>query len=317
MQTDITVLDQLVVVDLDIHIWSARKKLSPADLNGVTLPPDDLASLGSKRICDPAELCIFGTLKARAVACLERNGVRFLSGWAIAEQNLGKVTAELASIRDEFQRVKDAFLHRYEQSIQGWLARHPQWAGIIAGSVVGEEYVRSRLDFRWKVFKVSAPIADNLPDDLYNEVAALGETLFGEVAKVATETWNRCYEGKMEITRKALSPLKNIHDKLMGLSFIEPRVTPVMDIISTAFHYVPKRGAIKGETLLLLQGLVSMLKNPAQLLEHSQKILDGRMLTEDLLSGMASGNLVPYHDESMLVIPQQAPSGILESHGLW
>ena len=32
MTTNITVLDHLVVVNLDIHIWTARKKLVPLDL---------------------------------------------------------------------------------------------------------------------------------------------------------------------------------------------------------------------------------------------------------------------------------------------
>ena len=82
---NVTVLDRLLAVNLDIHIWSARKKLVPLDLNGAELPPEDLASLGSKRVCDPEDLKIFGTLKARAANLLERNGVRFLSGWAIPE----------------------------------------------------------------------------------------------------------------------------------------------------------------------------------------------------------------------------------------
>lgn len=38
MTTTITVLDHLVVVNLDIHIWTARKKLVPLDLGGAELP---------------------------------------------------------------------------------------------------------------------------------------------------------------------------------------------------------------------------------------------------------------------------------------
>ena len=60
MTTNITVLDHLVVVNLDIHIWTARKKLVPLDLGGAELPPEDLASLGSKRICNPDDLRSFG-----------------------------------------------------------------------------------------------------------------------------------------------------------------------------------------------------------------------------------------------------------------
>lgn len=50
---DITVLDHLVVVNLDIHIWTARKKLIPLDLGGAELPPEDLASLGQQAYLQP------------------------------------------------------------------------------------------------------------------------------------------------------------------------------------------------------------------------------------------------------------------------
>ena len=63
--TDITVLDRLLAINLDISLWSARKKLTSEDFGDVELPPDDLASLGSKRICDPERLRVFNALKAR------------------------------------------------------------------------------------------------------------------------------------------------------------------------------------------------------------------------------------------------------------
>lgn len=184
MTTDITVLDHLVVVNLDIHIWTARKKLVPLDLGGAELPPEDLASLGSKRICNPDDLRSFGTLKARAVNLLEGNGIRFLSGWAVPDTRLPEIMRELAVIRDEFNTAKDAFLLRYDQSVQDWIAKHPQWGSIIAGSTVSEEYVRSRIDFRWQVFQVAQPAAVNATqnlDNLNDDIGQLGDTLFDEV----------------------------------------------------------------------------------------------------------------------------------------
>ena len=157
MPTDITALDHLLVINLDVHIWSARKKLTPPDLNGAELPPEDLASLGSKRVCNPEELRIFGTLKARAVGILERNGVRFLGGWAVPETRIDEIMVELSAIRTEFEDAKESFLQRYDRAIQEWIAKHPTWAGIIAGSVVDKDYVRSRLGFRWQAFRVEAP----------------------------------------------------------------------------------------------------------------------------------------------------------------
>ncbi len=326
MTTGITVLDHLVVVNLDIHIWTARKKLVPLDLGGAELPPEDLASLGSKRICNPEDLRTFGTLKARAVNLLERNGVRFLNGWAVPETRMDEIGIELAAIRDEFNAAKESFLQRYDQSVQDWIAMHPQWGNIIAGSTVSEEYVRSRMDFRWQMFRVNAPAAaaGALKDDLQRDVDTLGMTLFDEVAKAAGEAWQRCYAGKTEITRKALSPLKSIYDKLMGLTFVEPRVAPVAELLDTAFRSIPKRGAITGSILIMLQGLVSLLQNPQALMEHGQMILDGRKNSHKILESLllaecavqveaeknGEGSEEPLFDDAAL-------PPVIESHGLW
>ncbi len=334
MTPHITVLEHLLVINLDIHIWSARKKLIPLDLGNAELPPEDLASLGSKRICNPEELRSFGTLKARAVSLLERNGVRFLSGWAIPETRLDEIATELTVIRNEFITAKEAFLQRYDQSVQDWIAQHPSWAGMIAGSTVSEEYVRSRMDFRWQAYRVEAPravVPGQLQDNLHTEVNNLGATLFDEVAKAATETWQRCYAGKTEITRKALSPLKSIYDKLMGLTFMEPRVAPVVEILDAAFTGIPRRGAIKGTTLIMLQGLVCLLQNPTALLEHGQGILDGRRNAQGVLEALlaspdtwAASSTHPIsstkekdtaHDEPQFAVEQTPP--VIDSHGLW
>ncbi len=324
--TDITVLDHLLVVNLDIHIWTARKKLVPLDLGGAELPPEDLASLGSKRICNPEDLRSFTTLKARAVSVLERSGIRFLSGWAVPDTRIDDIMRELAVIRDEFNAAKESFLQRYEQSVQDWIARHPQWGNIIAGSTVSEEYVRSRLDFRWQVFQVAQPEAvDRNMDNLKEDIDRLGGTLFDEIAKAAGEAWHRCYAGKTEITRKALSPLKAMYDKLMGLTFVEPRVAPVAELLDTAFRSIPKRGAITGSTLIMLQGLVSLLQNPQALMEHGQMILDGRKNSHKILESLLLAECTVQveterHNENLredALLDDALLLPVIESHGLW
>ena len=331
MNTDITVLDHLLVINLDIHIWSARRKLTPPDINGAELPPEDLASLGSKRVCNPEDLRVFGTLKARAVSLLERNGVRFLNGWAVPETRIDEIMVELSAIRTEFEDAKESFLQRYDRAIQEWIAKHPAWAGIIAGSVVDEDYVRSRLGFRWQAFRVDAPQGvppGALRDNLHTDVHNLGNPLFGDTATAASETWRRCFAGKTEVTRKALSPLKSIRDKLMGLTFLEPRVAPVLELLDAALGAIPRRGALKGAVLVMLQGVVCLLQNPSALLEHGQGILDGRRSPQDILTALvvepgvmvaASEPGEPMEEEdiehvpeSVAVIPQ-----CIQSHGLW
>lgn len=276
MHTDIQVLDSLVAIHLEVNIWTARRKLSPADFGGAVLPPGELASLGSKRVCDPEDLRVFGTLKARAVSLLERTGVRFLGGWAIPEDKAEAVHQELETIGQEFEAAKEAFLGRYDEAVRQWIARHARWERIIADSTVGVEQVRSRMGFRWQAYRVVAPSpGDAVASGLHQEVSGLGGTLFGETAKAAAEAWHKCYAGKTSVTRKALSPLRTIHHKLAGLAFVEPRVAPVAELMDTAFQSLPRRGRIQGAPLLMLQGLVCLLRDTSALLEHGQKLMDG------------------------------------------
>ena len=327
------ILNSLLAINLDVNIWTARRKLSVADFGGAQLPPDDLASLGSKRVCDPEELKIFGTLKARAVSLLDRNGVRFLGGWGIPEDRAQAIVEELERLRDEFAAAKQDFLARYDQAVQEWIVRHAGWEQIILSSTVGVDYVRSRLGFRWQVYRIVPPTGDpamvgTVGVGLADEVHGLGLTLFEEVAKAATEAWHKCFAGKSEVTRKAVSPLRTIQRKLAGLTFIEPRVAPVADLLETAFASLPRRGKIQGASLLMLQGLVALLRDPAALTEHGQMLIEGRApgaLLDDLLR---QPPLVSLKDDLVDIGPEFEadlgstpvdlnPQPVLLSHGLW
>lgn len=276
IQSDIKILDSLLAVNLDISLWSARRKMTAQDLGSTELPPEDLASLGSKRIADPAHLKIFGTLKARATSYLDKHGVRFMSGWAVPQEMANEITKQLTIIRDEFMLEKEKFLATYNESITSWIEKHDDWADIIRNSVVNPDYVRSRMGFRWQLYKVvPSAMGSTVDDGLCSEVESLGNTLFSEVADSARDMWKKVFEGKTEVTHKALSPLKTLHTKLTELSFIEPHVMPVADIIQASLQRIPKKGNIVGADLLLLQGLVCLLKDSKALLEHAHKITQG------------------------------------------
>lgn len=336
--TDMQVLDSLLALNLDISLWSARKKLQAEDFGGATLPPEDLASLGSKKIADPESLRIFSTLKSRAFNFLDRHGVRFMGGWAIPEAKADVIVRELMSIRDLFLEEKERFLSGYDESIRAWVEKHDAWGDIIRNSTVSSDYVRSRIDFRWQLYKV-APVmqhADNavvLEAGLAEEVTNLGNTLFAEISKEASDIWKRVYAGKMEVTHKALSPLRTLHSKLVGLAFVEPHVMPAADIIKAALDRMPtKKGCIAGADLLLLQGVVSMLRDPDTLFEHAHKILAGDAPASVLadLSGTSSvaevADIAPSQPDvqpeqsapTVAPSPTHSPTPIaVPSFGLW
>ena len=111
------------------------------------------------------------------------------------------------------------------------------------------------------------------------------------MARSADEIWRRGYEGKTEVTHKALSPLRTLHGKLTGLSFVEPHVAPVADIIQTALKRIPVKGNITGPDLLMLQGLVCLLRDSGSLVLHAQKLIEGygpATVLDALLAGAGS-----------------------------
>jgi len=250
---------------------------------------------------------------------------------------------ELMSIRREFLKAKEDFLADYDQNIQTWIDRHSQWAEIIRSSTVGPDYVRARMSFKWQMFKV-APLQSHadqaavLEAGLAEEVTGLGSTLFGEVAHDAEDMWKRVYMGKNEVTHRALSPLKTLHAKLTGLSFVEPHVAPVADIIMSALNRMPKRGNINGPDLLMLQGLVCLLKDSDTLIAHAQSLIVGNSadsvldsllpVTPELSTDAAQmdnpatnvDTLMDNANDDAPVLPDilpQAPSPEIPSYGLW
>jgi len=171
---------------------------------------------------------------------------------------------------------------------------------------------------------------------LAEEVQGLGGTLFDEVAKTAGDIWRRVYHGRTEVTHKALSPLRTLHAKLTGLSFVEPHVAPVADIVQAALLRMPKKGNITGTDLLLLQGLVCLLKDSTALVGHAQKVIEGYGLAsvlDALLTGpgiigeqddntmQVDGAIDGYEDEPILPDITEADSPLshpaIPSLGLW
>jgi len=138
------ILDQMVLVKVEATIYGARKKLKIEDLmlvDGSKLPPEDLASLGSKRLLDPDQLTVFNRLKKEAERICLRIGTRFLGGYAIPSTSAPGIIAELERIALDFAAAKTEFLAGYDAAVTDWVVRHPEFAGIIEKAVDSVEFV--------------------------------------------------------------------------------------------------------------------------------------------------------------------------------
>ncbi|WP_224962777.1 DUF3150 domain-containing protein [Geomonas subterranea] len=259
-----TILNNLIVVALDTTLWSGEKKLRPEDLGGVKLPPDKLASLGSKRTFDPVALRIFKTLKRRAERTLSDVGVRFLSGYAVPESALDTVFQILVEIETEFAEAKRDFLFDYDAKLEAWLKEAGEWSEIVRKAVEPASSVANKLHFGFTAYKVGEPVAASVKvqETLARQVGGLSDQLMQEVAQAAKETLEESYNGRTEVTRKALSPVNNIKAKLEGLMFLNPsEIGGLVMNVNAVLAAVPKSGPIQGAVLAGIVGVLSQMAN--------------------------------------------------------
>jgi len=262
------VLDRIVCIRLDVTIWSGQKKLTAEDL-GLTpeqAPPEELAALGRKRICDPKDLAPFHKLKQRGLRLLLQHGVRFLDGYAVPETKMAQINGQLDDLGQEFAVAKDEFLADYSNRVEEWVARHPEWSEQLRRAVEAPERVAASLNWRRSCYRVVHPAAGTDPG-LAEEVGGLGGQLLREVAQEAKETFEESFQDKTEVTRRALRPLQRMYEKLRSLSFLEPKVKPFLDLMVAVIQQADGQdGPIAGQALRELQSLLRLMMKPEEIL---------------------------------------------------
>lgn len=272
------ILDRVVLVKVEANIYGARKKLKKEDLvlaDGSKLPPEDLASLGSKRLLDPDRLTVFNRLKKEAERICLRVGTRFLGGFAIPSESAAGITLELERIARDFARAKAEFLAGYDAAVTDWVVRHPEFAGIIEQAVDSVEFVSTRLSFDFLIVTVGVPEA--LPAEdiarLETKIGSLSEQMFYEISVEANHLIEQSLLGKDQVTRNALRPIRRMRDKLDGLGFLDYRVAPVVSTIDALLARIPDKGAITGSILQEIIATAMLLADPDKTRRHGEGLL--------------------------------------------
>ncbi|PKD38225.1 DUF3150 domain-containing protein [Methylomonas sp. Kb3] len=272
------ILDQVVLIKVDATIYGARKKLNKEDLvlaDGSKLPPEDLASLGSKRLLDPDRLSVFNRLKKEAERICLRVGTRFLGGFIVPVSAAAQVTAELDRISGDFAQARAEFLDGYDAAVQDWMVKHPEFAGIIEKAIDSVALVATRLAFDYLVVSVALP--EQMPtqevERLESKIGSLSEQMFHEISVDANLLVEQSLLGKEQVTRNALRPIKRIRDKLDGLSFLDHRVAPVVATIDDLLGKIPNRGSIEGSLLQEILATAMLLADPNKTRRHGEGLL--------------------------------------------
>ena len=318
-------LNDVVVVSLDVRIWSGRKKLRPEDLTASgRLPPKDLVSLGSKKIFDPRALKPFAEVKRKAETRCQVIGVRFARAFAIPKAAAKSVVEELNSLAESFRQVREAFLATYDEELTRWKAQHPGYERLIEAELLPKALVGSKFAFGYDVFAINAVHGDDELAALMerggagNLTLGLAGALYQDVAAESREFVRQSLTGRHEVTQKFMRPVRAIREKLAGLAFLDPGIAPLVGSIDEVLAVMPRKGKISGTALAALRGVVTLLTDPAKMREHGTMMLEGsskgllgdpQAIQEEGSSGGEAARASDAHGDQPRVPPAQPARG--------
>ena len=282
MITDIKVADKMLVIAPAITIWSARKKMQAEDYgtDKDNLPPDEIATLGVKKLCPPEKLRPFAMLKSRATSLLARHGIPFLPGaWLVPADKASEINKALEEIKVDFDREKESFLNDYTRITSDWIMAHPDYAEMLVKSMASPDYVRSRLSFGWRAFALRMTRNSNIKDEMEN----LGNSVFADIAKQAAVAPREIFSGRDSVTQKALNPVRALAEKLRRLSFIHPQIASAVTLVQSCLDHMPAKGEVAGSHLGEVLALMTLLTNPAALEDATSRMVQHNAAPETFI----------------------------------
>ena len=216
------VLAHSVIVALDVSIWSGKAKLDRQELSDADgLPPEQMATLGSKKLFNPAKLRIFNALKARATSALDAAGTKFRGGWLVPEHRFNAVRTAVDNAQGDFHKAVADFISNYQSDLDDWCRQFPEWEYNIRRAAPDTGELMRKFGFSWQAFSAAPLPMDNSLDAA---VSVLPAGIMADIAKDAASVLRENFpDGKDRYTVKALKAVVLLKEKIAGFGYVDCR----------------------------------------------------------------------------------------------
>jgi len=215
----------IILMDLDVGVWGARKALTPQDLGK---DPDDIPEefyLGHKALIPRAALKPARTFEGRGRAILEKCGYVFPIGQtrAIPVGVIEEVEVELAKVRADFEEwLDEEFLPKYQTYLDAYVAKFGEENRRLFPT---RDAVRSKFTFDWVCVTISVPKGndDNALkvrkriESWVDQVAEEYQTAAAQVFEVVAERLER----GGPISDRTFDRMKKAVNRLRSINFLD------------------------------------------------------------------------------------------------
>lgn len=254
------------IFNLDIHIWSGVARVRPDDLPPEVvdaLPPATLATLGSKKLIDPATINAFKSLKTQAWSACNDRGTRFLGGFLVANDSADAVISKLMSLHDKFNDLTQEFLANYDASIDAWLSQQaPEWTSMIRAALPEQQELARKFGFGWQQFCIDTQNVPDTPGNSINSAASgVVAQLYEDLAQGLSTAWDKTLCKKNTFAKEKLKGIWNIYDKAMSCLPFAPQVRPFCEVLSMLTKKATDPNATT-EDFFMMRALLTGLSTP-------------------------------------------------------
>lgn len=277
MTTEVNHLDQLAILQIDFDIWSGQVKLDDPDIKlgiGGQIPPKELVDLGRKNVIDKAHLRPFNRIKTSARRlCLSR-GMPFMNGFAVPIDQVDDICNELNKIAVEMNDLKANFVAGYDNWVQEWEQKNPDYAEAIRAGKLSKTVVEKRIGFDFQVFQVN-PVNDEQAKKLNGMASGLAEELLDEIIIEADGFYQKNLKGKEECQTSTQKTLIRICEKVDGLSFLDSRFLSVVELLQKTINGYPSSGkVVQGEQYFRILSAALILSSKTKIQEYAVGTVD-------------------------------------------
>jgi len=255
------------LISVDVQGACGERTLadSKSMLDGEVL--DSKLLSGTKLRWFPSDELRFVSTKSNAVRrVLAQYGIKFANGATLVPiTSLPDVVEALQVLKSEFEEHVEDVGRRYVDIID----KHKQ------NNVDIERHIDSCVEESSKfcgrfIFKVHSPMAIQplFDGDEDNMASTAATTLLDEVADEANRIWAKSLSGAEKATFKKTRPVLNLRDKLLNLSFLDPRIQRVALKFDEVMDSLPKTYPITGGDFHKLASFVLLCSDPDKLASY-------------------------------------------------
>lgn len=275
---DTTNIGGLVLYHPIIEIWSGtvkvRRDVDLADASS-SLPPPEIISDGRKRLVPTDPLKPLLNVRKGVERLLKGVGFPFMGGVAIPESETSHVEAELPKLQQAFSDALDDLCANLDLWYARLEAQHPQWQGLLRASRLTPSEVRSRCKFDIAAFKAAMPdaSASREASQRFGRFAeAAFPDLLKDIAGRAQAMLDTSFSGRVEVTQRQVTPVRNLVAKLDTFGFLDHRVTPMADALAAQLTLIPATGPLDPAQTSMVVSMLKTLSDPEAILANGEEL---------------------------------------------